>query len=1208
MSEQSNRTLLSRALAAAALAALLALPCAAPAQGVQALVRANPELGLELHYVDALNKAGLPEYAEMAIRDIEVRFPEARVAVKIQKLEQQLMLGKFDEAKKIVAAEPNQDSAEVWGMKLTMADYLYAYGKYPEALGIYKSLVDKYGSKPDPKLGDMYPNSVYKYAQMLCMLGKERDAIPVYAKLPDIEGIQPDTKRMFTFEYAQLLVKVAESGSGPADAGMLTTAQNTINKLMWQQDIWFGRAVALMAHIRMAQGNVDGAKSLVDDYMEQLVDMDDQLRQFSEDEGQDYMGMSPLAECRYLLGTMFMDEAQKRLKTAKPRSPAEDAAAELLLEAMEHFVNVYVQYPSFSWAGEAMVRSEECADILDSLGFDVQNSITPKQRHDVAVKQFQNAGVLYNQNQFAEAMKAYQNVLASFPDEIPSSLIGLENIAKASIELSETDTAAAEYLELYSGAVLGHIAEHFARFPKKGMVRAGNTLRTLSQFYAAHGKADLAREAMSLYFRLYPNHPQAAGSVMSEALKRYQAQPPDLDGAIEYFGIMVDKYAKHPNSFAAQRYLAECYKQKGDYEAEYAVRTNYLARVMKKDKPGNDLVGARYSLANMMRDKAVAELREASFAQIEAAKPVAGETEEEAEARKEKARKDLLAAGKKIQNLVNKQIKPIIDLLSDPKERVKYEATPREKEFNDTVLEHCYFDRAFCLASLHEPKSQEPEFKRQAIESYEKIIEIYEKAGDDPDKAKQAASVLPRVLLQLGTLYTTLKAEDEAEQEANTQKASDYFARLSKEFGSSEEARNALFLQGKSLIDLGYTTQGIAKFKEMFASPGGKYTASQLNTAAQELLDARAYNEADQGFKAALAAAPEGDAGRVLRAQIAMGQIRILMARKEWKPAADALAKFVAENPRSSQLVAANEMLAEASVNAAESESDDKARSLLYQQTVKAINALVPYKQGEAEKFDLKLRRGAVMDTQAQVEIKFKGEAAAAQFLSRASEHYQKMILSRRTDIADPAYVALQEELLYRAPAALARLKTYSDGTSVYADVAHQCKEYLKEFPKGKHAQDVRTLLNEANVVVRTGEAGDTSFFETLDTTELPDNEAIADDYRLTDEEAGVLPEADETEDAEPAAEPGDEDAAQPGDEDAGKPAAEEADEDDEDDEDGEDGAPAAKAETGKESPDAAAKPVVKEKKPAADGPGDSDKPKKKKKKKIKKPAPKSAD
>ena len=420
------------------------------------------------------------------------------------------------------------------------------------------------------------------------------------------------------------------------------------------------------------------------------------------------------------------------------------------------------------------------------------------------------------------------------------------------------------------------------------------------------------------------------------------------------------------------------------------------------------------------------------------------------------------------------------------------------------------------------------------------------------------------MLLQLGTLYTTLKAENEAEQEANTKQASDYFARLSKEFGESEEARNALFLQGKSLIDLGYTTQGIAKFKEMFASPGGKYSATQLNTAAQELLAARAYAEAEQGFKAALAAAP-ADA-KALRAQIDIGLVQILVARKEWKPAAEALAKFVKDNPRSSQLVLANEMLCDASVNAAASERDDKARSALYRQAVSAINALRPYKQGPADQLDLKLRIGAVKDVQAETERKFKGEEASAKLFSSASAHYQDLFLGRRSDIADPGYLVLVEELLYRAPAALARLKTYSDGTSVFADVAEECKVYLKEYPKGKHVQEIRTLLNEANMVLRTGEAPASSFFDTLDTEEHPESEAIPDDAVLTDEEAGVPPEPEE-----PAAEDGGEEADEESD--ADEPAAGEAD-----------------------------KAAVEKKKPAADGA-----PAKKKKKKVKKPAPKPA-
>ena len=169
-----------------------------------------------------------------------------------------------------------KDFAENSAMKneLSMSNPLTSGTAYSSVVG----LLDKYGTKPDTKLGDMYANSIFKYAQMLMFLGKDKEAIPVYEKLAAIDGLTSDQKRWFTFELAQLMVKVAECGTGAVDTGLLDSAQKQIDKLMWIQDIWFGRSVALMAHIRMAKGNIDGAKSLVDDYMDQLVDMDEQLR------------------------------------------------------------------------------------------------------------------------------------------------------------------------------------------------------------------------------------------------------------------------------------------------------------------------------------------------------------------------------------------------------------------------------------------------------------------------------------------------------------------------------------------------------------------------------------------------------------------------------------------------------------------------------------------------------------------------------------------------------------------------------------------------------------------------------------------------------------------------------------------------------------------------------------------------------------------
>ena len=106
-------------LAAAALAALL--PAGVRAQNVVTDQDAKI-LSQELKYVDALNRAGFPDYADLVLRDIQAKYPAAKAKLKVKMLEQVLQLGNFEEAQGIIDKEPNQDAPETWAMKLTMAD------------------------------------------------------------------------------------------------------------------------------------------------------------------------------------------------------------------------------------------------------------------------------------------------------------------------------------------------------------------------------------------------------------------------------------------------------------------------------------------------------------------------------------------------------------------------------------------------------------------------------------------------------------------------------------------------------------------------------------------------------------------------------------------------------------------------------------------------------------------------------------------------------------------------------------------------------------------------------------------------------------------------------------------------------------------------------------------------------------------------------
>ena len=86
-------------LAAAALAALL--PAGVRAQNVVTDQDAKI-LSQELKYVDALNRAGFPDYADLVLRDIQAKYPAAKAKLKVKMLEQVLQLGNFEEAQGII--------------------------------------------------------------------------------------------------------------------------------------------------------------------------------------------------------------------------------------------------------------------------------------------------------------------------------------------------------------------------------------------------------------------------------------------------------------------------------------------------------------------------------------------------------------------------------------------------------------------------------------------------------------------------------------------------------------------------------------------------------------------------------------------------------------------------------------------------------------------------------------------------------------------------------------------------------------------------------------------------------------------------------------------------------------------------------------------------------------------------------------------------
>lgn len=1074
----------SSAVFAAALLAVSAPQAATAApQGADARREA---VKLEVRYVNLLNEAGLAEYADFVLKDVQAKYPEAKAVLKTAALEQTLRLGRFDEAKKAIAAEKDQDAPETWAMRLLMADYLFTRGRYPEAEAIYGGLFKKYGAAPPEAIAEFYAQSCYKFSQMLIFLGREKDAIETYRKLLAIKGLDQGTVRQATFELAQLLVKRAGSEEKEAKAKTLAEAKGLVNKLFWKLDIWFGRSVALLAHMRVMEGSPDTAQKLVEEYMDQFDEIDAQLERQGAEQGVDLSPLSPVAECRYLIGTILADEADKALaenaknppKTPAAREKAEEKVAGMYYDAYVNLVNVYVNYPSYAWAMEAMDRTEKIAAELDKLGYEVEAQITPEQRDQIASKQFSTAASLYKQKQYEKSIETYESILRKYP-ETPESVQALLTLAKACTEFAGTqngDPDGAWFWKARAAAAAGYLADRWSNKRRDEMTAAGDALRELAQYFLERGMPELSEKTLDDFLRLYPRHTMAARTLAAEAAKRAEADPPDWDGAIARYKTLVENYGATEESYRAHRRLADAYAKSGRRDLELDARSNYLARVTANKRPAEEILNADYAYARALRDRTIDELRAATVAWDEARRGVApaapaadlldsgeapaapGDGDAGAEADPVKAAEARLVAANGAVGPVANRYAAIIKKLSDPEQRRKLDTNAEQTKLNSQILLVALYDRAYLLSSLNQPVSALGKYKKAAISTYEAIVKNFPEAD-----------TIPMVLLQLGTLYTTLPAETDEERAANAKSASKYFDLLAKDHPDSEQAKNALFLQGKALMELGARNEAIAKFREMITSPGGKYSAFQLQSAAKELFAAKEWALAEQGYSAAWA--KTGDDDKALRASISIGRAEILFAQGKYVEAAAVLDDFIQKNPRSSRIVEANEMLCRACVQATLGEADSGEREKLFARAIKAARALRAYKRDARGELQVQLQIGSIIEAQAKVEEKFGNADRAMKYRRDAANHYQTQVISadrRNADIRPEL-----ESIFAKYVQALVAMETYTDGSTVWPDVRDTCGEYLELFPQGRHLSEVRQALSEANVRIATsgGEA-----------------------------------------------------------------------------------------------------------------------------------------
>ncbi len=649
----------------------------------------DAQLQVEVDYATQLIYLGFSDYSERYLADIVKKYnvdPTTLISVRVSVLASQK---RFKDAEAEIDKAPAGEKRD--GLYLTLADSYYMWGKYKEAKEIYAKFFAKFPSPPPDNVKTFYLNSVYKYIQMLMLMGESEAAIGAYDMMIKAKPEGP-VLRQAQSEKAELCVKFAEQiyDTRRADAErFLKMAWKLSEDIQWKGiDIWFGKSIVVMAHVYKIRGEAEKASGIVKDknYFEILKNIDDSLRE------EDLLRYSPMAQCRYMIGDIMETEGRKLAAT----DPA--AAIKALGESLQHFINVFFNYPASPWAVECGKRAEALKSYIEGeLGRPIK--IPPIPMGPVMDAQFKIARTHFLNQSYEQAIESYNSVLAAFP-EAPQSVKGLGQVTESYIYLNKFEEAE---------VVMSYLSERFGA-NKELQEAGGKALVQIADVYSSVGKPDLAKRTYDAFFQGYPDHKDVPVTLFKFGDVAFSQDA--WQQASEYYEKIITTHTNSHLYLTAYSKYATCYSKMKDAKKELEVLSVYVQKLPKSAA----LITTKYRIAD-------------AYAKMKSDDPYQTKT-------------NLLVALRgyaEIQRLVAKEPNP-------------YVATADDRKTVTEIKRLSTFRTGYCFAKLKDPGNPALQVaaRKKAIGSYETYLKLFPNA----DPKANPRDPEPLVLSYLVTLYT----------------------------------------------------------------------------------------------------------------------------------------------------------------------------------------------------------------------------------------------------------------------------------------------------------------------------------------------------------------------------------------------------------------------------------------------------------------------
>ncbi len=531
---------------------------------------ATMDVDAEFEFASGLIELGFSDLANRVVDDILRLHPDERD--RATRIQGEILLAqrRFADAEELVETMP-EDHPQRHALRLQIAQGYFGIGESEKAQEIYEAFFAQYEDRTptDPDLLRFYQDAAYQYGQMLERMGDKAGAAQAYRRLLDAGLDDRNAERRLQMDLARLFLQLGREASGEEREQYLDQAYEVCEEIQWGgYDLWFGRSISVMAHVELIRGNESGARELLRRYMSDLNKIDKLLRE------QNFpRALSPVAGARFLLGELY----EKQAMELHEQGASESEVLQVVQRALTEFYNVFGQYGTSEWGGEAAMKGRELIAFLENEYGRSVNIDFGEHVGEAATAQFTRADDLFRQRNYERAVEEYLRILNAFPEGDPS-IRALANLLMSYAHLGD---------DLHVLMMAAYLAE---RFPNNDV--AANALLVTGRIYVQKDDEEMYSSLFDYYFDGFPEHERAPALLFDMARRREAAG--EQEEANEFYQRIVDNYPGDRYFLRALFAMAH-----NAYRAEEFDRAEEIfQQYVEASRPGHNRVRAQFLLAD----------------------------------------------------------------------------------------------------------------------------------------------------------------------------------------------------------------------------------------------------------------------------------------------------------------------------------------------------------------------------------------------------------------------------------------------------------------------------------------------------------------------------------------------------------------------------------------------------------------------------------